>query len=105
MMGQRARSSHVYSVVNVGRLAQAFGAGETITPRALRERRIVRNLSRPVKILGGGELEQPLHVYAHAFSESALAKVEAAGGTCTVLDPQLVDAPTGAIESVEVEQA
>ena len=94
-----------YHVVNVGRLAKAFGPGETITPRVLKERRILRNLSRPVKVLSEGALEQPLHIYAHAFSEGAMAKVKAAGGSCTVLDPQVVDAPAEGAERVEVEQA
>ena len=40
----------------------------------------------PVKILGGGELSKPLTVHAHAFSKSAREKIEAAGGTCQVID-------------------
>ncbi len=84
-----------YTVVNVGRLAEAFPEGTTITPQALYESRVVRNLNHPVKILGYGELGAVLHVQAHAFSESAQAKITAAGGTCTVLDPQILDAATG----------
>ena len=84
-----------YSAVNVGRLAEAFAAGATITPRVLWERRVVRRLDRPVKILGNGELDSPIHVYAHAFSESARRKITAAGGTCTVLDLEVLDALEG----------
>jgi hypothetical protein len=36
-----------------------------------------------VKILGDGELKHPLTIRAHAFSESALAKIKSAGGTAT----------------------
>jgi large subunit ribosomal protein L15 len=39
-----------------------------------------------VKILGRGELTKPLTVQAHAFSTTAKERIEAAGGTCTVLD-------------------
>jgi large subunit ribosomal protein L15 len=80
-----------YNVVNVGRLAELFPAEATITPGVLLERRVLRNLKHPVKILGQGDLENPLHVYAHAFSDSARAKITAAGGSCTVLDPAVVD--------------
>ncbi len=38
-----------------------------------------------VKILGGGEVNAPLNVSAHAFSASAKQKIEAAGGTATVV--------------------
>ncbi|MGB9723567.1 MAG: 50S ribosomal protein L15 [Chloroflexia bacterium] len=82
-----------YSVVHLGRLAELFPAGSTVTPRLLREMRVVRHRNRPVKVLGEGEAAGPLHVYAHAFSESARQKIEAAGGTCTVLDPQVWDVP------------
>ena len=80
-----------YTVVNVGRLSAAFVAGATVTPQTLYELRVVRNLNRPVKILGQGELGGALHVHAHAFSESARAKITAAGGTCTLLDPQIME--------------
>lgn len=90
-----------YSAVNIGRLAETFGAGATITPRVLWERRVVRRLDRPVKILGSGELDIPVHVYAHAFSESARHKITAAGGTCTILDPEVLDAVEGPGETEE----
>jgi large subunit ribosomal protein L15 len=41
---------------------------------------------RPIKILGDGELSKKLKVHAHKFSKSARAKIEAAGGTCEVID-------------------
>ena len=40
----------------------------------------------PVKILGNGELSAKLDVKANAFSKSAIAKIEAAGGTATVIE-------------------
>ena len=68
-----------YSVVNVGRLA-SFTADSEVTPRALLDRGILRNLKRPVKILGNGDIDVPLVVEAHKFSVSAREKIEAAGG-------------------------
>ena len=81
-----------YHAVNVGRLAEIFPTGSIVTPRILWERRVVRHLRQPVKILGNGDLDSPLHVYAHAFSESARQKIIAAGGSCTVLDLEMLDA-------------
>ena len=68
-----------YSVVNVGRLA-SFTADSEVTPRVLLDRGILRNLKRPVKILGNGDIDVPLVVEAHKFSVSAREKIEAAGG-------------------------
>ncbi len=68
-----------YSVVNVGRLA-SFTADSEVTPRVLLGRGILRNLKRPVKILGNGDIDVPLVVEAHKFSVSAREKIEAAGG-------------------------
>jgi len=44
-----------------------------------------RKLDERVKILGTGELTQPLTIKAHGFSAGALAKIEAAGGTAEVI--------------------
>ena len=71
-----------YSVVNLDRL-EAFD-GE-VTPESLAEGGVVR-AGRPVKVLGGGELTKALKVSAHKFSKSARAKIEAAGGTCEVIE-------------------
>jgi large subunit ribosomal protein L15 len=70
--------------VNLSRLA-VFGAGEEVSPESLLEKGIIKKLDERVKILGTGELALPLTVKAHGFSASALAKIEAAGGTAEVL--------------------
>ncbi len=61
-------------------------AGSKVTPESLYEARIVRKRKIRVKILGNGELTKKLNITAHAFSESARKKIEAAGGTVTVID-------------------
>ena len=58
----------------------------TITPEILAAVGMVRTLDRPLKILGQGEVNRPLFVIADAFSASARAKIEAAGGTAQVLE-------------------
>jgi large subunit ribosomal protein L15 len=67
-------------VVNLARLA-AFPANSEVTPRTMVEAGVVRNLKRPVKVLGRGELDRPLVVEANSFSASARRKIEAAGGS------------------------
>jgi large subunit ribosomal protein L15 len=42
-----------------------------------------------VKVLAKGELTKPLTVHAHAFSATARARIEAAGGTCVVVEGEL----------------
>ena len=69
-----------YSVVNLDRLAR-FGANIEVTPQMLVDSGLVKNLNKPVKVLGRGELEVPLVVEAHKFSRSARSKIEAAGGS------------------------
>jgi large subunit ribosomal protein L15 len=73
-----------YQVLNVVRLSQAFEARAEVTPEILAERRLVRP-SRPVKILGQGDIDRPLTVRAHAVSDSARRKIEQAGGTVEIL--------------------
>ena len=68
-----------YAVLNVDRL-NGFPAGEVVTPELLRERGLLRQPSRPVKILGEGDLKPALTVRAHAFSKSAEQKITSAGG-------------------------
>lgn len=74
-----------YAVVNVADLARRFEDGAAVTPESLDERGLIRGRDRLVKILGDGELSRPLEVRAHAFSRSAVAKIEAAGGKVEVL--------------------
>ena len=68
-----------FAVLNVERL-NAFSAGEVVTPELLVERGLVSKASRPLKILGEGDLKAALTVRAHAFSRSAEEKITRAGG-------------------------
>jgi large subunit ribosomal protein L15 len=75
-----------YAEVNLGSLASRFPAGSEVTPEALVEAGVIRNLKKPVKILGQGELEGALTVRAHKFSATARQKIEAAGGKTEVIE-------------------
>ena len=73
-----------YQVVNVGKLAELYPAGGDVTPTELTEKGAVRK-GELVKVLGAGDLSVALRVSAHAVSASAKAKIEAAGGSVTLL--------------------
>ena len=66
-----------------------FEDGAEVTPETLREHGLAKRRGVPVKLLAQGELERKgLTVSAHGFSATARQKIEAAGGSCTVLDPK-----------------
>ncbi len=71
--------------VNVGVLAQRFDDGAEVTPETLVEKGLIRNTRIDVKLLGQGELTKALSITVHAASASAREKVEAAGGSLTLL--------------------
>jgi len=71
--------------VNLRDLEARFDAGAEVTPEALKELGLIRSLRRDVKILGYGDLTKKLTVSAHRFSATAREKIEAAGGTITLL--------------------
>jgi large subunit ribosomal protein L15 len=71
-----------YQVVNVGQLGRVHG---DVSPETLEAAGLIGTLQKPVKILGQGEVERPLSVTAHAFSASARAKIEAAGGSVRLI--------------------
>jgi large subunit ribosomal protein L15 len=74
-----------YEVVNLSALDAGFDAGAEVTPQALVERGLVHRADR-IKVLGTGALSKALSVRAHAFSESAIEKIVAAGGSAQEVD-------------------
>lgn len=74
-----------YSPVNVSDLEMLDDKTE-VTPELLKQMRLLRSLRKPVKILASGDLTKSLVVSAHKFSAAAKEKIEAAGGTVTVID-------------------
>ncbi|HET9345336.1 MAG TPA: 50S ribosomal protein L15, partial [Candidatus Limnocylindrales bacterium] len=105
-----------YEVVNVGAIAAAaergaFESGElpgapkgkkaaplTVNQDVLRAVGLVRTMTKPLKVLGNGELSVPLFVVADAFTKSAVTKIEAAGGSVSVLET-----PTRPTEALGVD--
>ncbi len=78
-----ARFRQEYQIVN---LKQIAGLEETtIDPQLLYQKGMIRSALQPVKILADGDLTRVVDISATAFSASAKEKIEAAGGTVTVL--------------------
>jgi large subunit ribosomal protein L15 len=73
-----------YAIVNLEDLNQ-FAAGTVVTPESLKETGVVKNQKDGIKILGNGELTVSLTVKANKFSQSAVEKITAAGGTSEVI--------------------
>jgi large subunit ribosomal protein L15 len=71
--------------VNVAALEERFDAGAEVTPESLVEKGVLKNTKIDVKILGNGDLTKKLSVTAHAISATAREKIEAAGGSVTLL--------------------
>jgi large subunit ribosomal protein L15 len=118
LRGFKNRFKIEYEIVNVGAIAAAAERGAfeqeaanakataktkapaqiTVNQDILRAVGLVRSLNKPLKILGAGELTSPLFVVADAFTASARAKIEAAGGTVNVLE-----VPTAPLKAMGLE--
>jgi large subunit ribosomal protein L15 len=71
--------------VNLSDLEERFEAGSEVTPETLKAVGLATR-SHPVKILGKGEISKSLTVRAHGFSATAKEKIEAAGGSCELIE-------------------
>ena len=86
-IGARAAEGAFEAEAPAGKGAKSAAAAQiTINQDILRAVGLVRTLDKPLKILGAGDLEVALFVVADAFSASARSKIEAAGGTVSVLE-------------------
>ena len=72
--------------VNLADLEARFDDGAAVDPAALKAAGLATRAGIPVKVLGRGELSKKLTVHAHGFSKSARERIEAAGGTCQVIE-------------------
>jgi len=72
--------------VNLKDLEARFDSGAEVTLDALRDKGLGTRKDIPVKILAKGEVTKPLTVHAHKFSAAAKQAIEAAGGTCTIVE-------------------
>jgi len=121
LRGFKNRFKIEYEVVNIGAIGSlaergAFEGDTTVKKGAkrapitvnqdiLRAVGLVRTLNKPLKILGAGELSVPLFVVADAFTASARAKIEAAGGSVNVLEIPTESRPAIGVDEDTVRTA
>jgi large subunit ribosomal protein L15 len=72
--------------VNIASLEERFEAGSDVTVELMKANGLATRKDVRVKVLAKGEITKALTVHAHAFSASARERIEAAGGTCTVVE-------------------
>lgn len=75
-----------YTVVNLEKLVD-WNLGE-ISPESLRGAGVIKNLKKPIKVLGDGDVSTALQVRVHKVSASARAKIEAAGGNVQLIEAE-----------------
>jgi large subunit ribosomal protein L15 len=73
-----------YQIVNLGELNKLKDL--QVTPQLLEERGLIKDKNRWIKILGEGELSNPLTIQAHAFSKNAAEKIQKAGGKIEIIN-------------------
>jgi len=71
-------------VISLERISQYFNDGETVSPATLHEKRLIRKMKVPVKILGSGEITKKITVEKCLVSKSAREKIEKAGGSLRI---------------------
>jgi len=72
--------------VNISDLESRFDAGTDVTIELMKANGLATRKDIPVKVLARGEIKKALTVHAHGFSATARERIEAAGGTCTVVE-------------------
>ncbi len=74
-----------YAILNVGQLEKL--EGDSFTPESLVALGVLKKLKSGLKILGNGDLTRKVNVKAHLFSQSALDKIQKAGGSVETIAP------------------
>ena len=73
-----------YAIINVCDLEERFEANSVVDEAAVVASGLVKKVNDGIKVLGRGEITKPMTVELKAFSASAKAKIEAAGGKAEV---------------------
>ena len=74
-----------FSIVNLSKLNE-FKDSDIVNLDSLVKKKVLFKPKFPLKILGNGEVKAKLKVQAHAFTKVAIEKIEAAGGSCEIIN-------------------
>ncbi|MDC3159500.1 50S ribosomal protein L15 [Prochlorococcus sp. AH-716-G10] len=74
-----------FSIVNLSKLSE-FKESEVVNIDSLVKKKVLFKPKFPLKILGNGEVKVKLKVQARAFTKVAKEKIEAAGGSCEIIN-------------------
>ncbi len=83
-IGFRSKNHKYYQIVNLASLTR-FKEGTIVNSEFLKSHGLIRNVTKPFKILGDGDLKKPLVIHAHSFSKSAQEKIVKAGGQAEMI--------------------
>jgi len=71
-------------IVSLEKIEKFFGDGDVVNPQTLHEKRLIRKIKIPVKILGNGEIVKKITVERCLISKSAREKIEKVGGVIRI---------------------
>jgi len=80
----------VYQIVNIEELDSHFEKGEKVDRESLAARKMISSASRPVKVLGRGEISKSLDVEVDHISKSAARAIKGAGGSISLISREEV---------------
>lgn len=80
-----ARFTTRFAIINLSDLNKFFNDGDVVSEEILKERGIIKKRLSGIKVLGNGTLEKKLTVKANRFTNSAISKIEDAGGKAEVI--------------------
>jgi len=82
--GFTSRFKKEYQIVNLNDLARIKES--TVTLDLLEEKGLIKDKQKLVKVLGDGEIKNPISIQAHAFSKKAAQEITNAGGKIEIIN-------------------
>jgi large subunit ribosomal protein L15 len=73
-----------YNIIHLKNLNR-FEANKEVTPEVLKQTGLIKKRALLIKVLSDGNIEKPLTLKAHKFSQEAIKKIEASGGKAEVI--------------------
>ena len=83
--GFNHRKNTDYEIINVQSLESRFNTGDTVGPKELKEKGLIKNEHGYIKLLGKGSVNKKFNVSVHKYSLKAKDKIEKSGGNIACL--------------------